>query len=333
MRVVITGGAGFLGTRLARALLTRGRLRGRDGRDETIERMTLVDVAPPVVFADPRVVAVTGDIADANLIERVVADDTTSVFHLAAVVSGQAESDFDLGMRINVDATRLLLDVCRVGPGGASRPLRPTLIFTSSIAVYGGTLPDVVPEDAAVAPQSSYGMQKAVGELLINDYTRRGFIDGRVLRLPTITVRPGRPNAAASSFASAIIREPLNGEEATCPVSPDTRLWLASPATAVGGLVAAHDLSGQALGSNRILNAPGISVTAGEMVDALARVAGSRVAERVRWVHDPRISAIVATWPGALDVSRARALGLPGDEGVDAIVRRYIAEELPAWSG
>jgi nucleoside-diphosphate-sugar epimerase len=330
MKVVITGGAGFLGRRLASALLVRGALRGADGRDQPVEQITLVDVVPPPRMPDARVDAVVGDIADPGLLGRVLTPDTTSVFHLAAVVSGMAEADFDRGMRVNIDATRRVLDACRADSGGALRPDRPIVVFASSIAVYGGNLPGVAPEDAAVAPRSSYGMQKAVGELLMNDYTRKGFIDGRVLRLPTISVRPGRPNAAASSFASAIIREPLNGEEAICPVSPDTPLWLASPATAVVCLIGAHDLSADALGPNRVVNAPGISVTPREMVDTLARVAGPEAARRVRWEPDPRISRIVATWPGALETTRARALGLPGDEGFETIIRRYIEEELGA---
>jgi D-erythronate 2-dehydrogenase len=332
MKVVITGGSGFLGSRLADALLARGALRGPDGNEQPIDRLTLLDVVQPTRPLDGRIDAVVGDVADPGVLGRALTPDTASVFHLAAVVSGMAEAEFDRGMRVNIDATRLVLDACRAVSGGNER-MRPVVVFASSIAVYGGDLPDVAPENAAVAPQSSYGMQKAVAELLVNDYTRRGFIDGRVLRLPTISVRPGRPNAAASSFASAIIREPLNGEEAVCPVSPDTRLWLASPATAVRCLICGHDLPGGALGSNRILNAPGISVTPREMVQALARVAGPDVARRIRWEPDPRISRIVETWPGALDATRARALGLPGDEGFDAVVRQYMAEKLPAPSG
>ena len=319
MKVVITNGAGFMGRRLAAALLKRGTLGGADGREESIDQITLVDLVPPPVFSDPRVVSVSGDVADAVVLKRAVSE-AGSIFHLAAVVSGMAEADFELGMRINVDATRLLLDVCRISGGG----FRPRMVFASSIAVYGGDLPATVPESTAVNPQSSYGTQKAVAELLISDYTRKGFVDGRVLRLPTISVRPGRPNAAASSFASAIVREPLNGQDAVCPVDPGTRLWLASPSTAVDGLIAVHEV---ALGPNRILNAPGISLTAGEMVASLERVAGSDVARRVRWVRDAQIEQIVASWPGALDTTRARSLGFRGDETFDAIIRRYMDEE------
>ena len=330
MKVVITGGAGFLGRRLAAALLRRGTLRGRDGRDQEIREIVLIDVVPPPTFSDARVLSVSGDIADPDVLESAITSDTGSVFHLAAIVSGMAEADFDLGMRINIDATRRLLDVCRAsGPGAPC----PRVIFTSSIAVYGGDLPETMPDSTAVSPQSSYGTQKAVAELLISDYTRKGFVDGRVLRLPTISVRPGRPNAAASSFASGIVREPLNGHDAVCPVDAGTRLWLASPSTAIDCLIAGHEVAADALGLNRIVNVPGISLTAGEMVEALERVAGSEVARRVRWERDPRIARIVASWPGALGTRRARALGFPGDETFDAIIRRYMDEEIGARSG
>jgi nucleoside-diphosphate-sugar epimerase len=319
MNIVITGGAGFLGRRLAGKLLERGTLRGADGRDRAIDRITLVDVATPRELPDPRVVSITGDIADPVLLKRAL-DGAASIFHLAAVVSGQAEADFDLGMRINVDATRLMLDLCR------TMGHRPRVVFTSSVAVFGGELPPSVPETMAARPQTSYGTQKAIAELLINDYSRRGFIDGRALRLPTISVRPGRPNAAASSFASGIIREPLNGEDAVCPVDASTRVWLLSPASVMECLIAAHELPADALGSNRVLNLPGISVTVGEMVASLERLAGPEVARRVRWEPDPRIAPMVATWPGACDATRARALGFPVDPDFDAIVRQYMNE-------
>ena len=196
----------------------------------------LADVVPANDFGDKRVRVVTGDIADGALLRDVIDTETTSIFHLAAIVSGQAEADFDLGMRINLDASRLLLDVCR------ERGHAPKVVFTSSVAVYGGKLPDVVQDATALNPQSSYGAQKAIGELLLNDFSRRGFVDGRVLRLPTISVRPGKPNKAASSFASGIIREPLNGEPSVCPVLPEARLWLLSPRRAIESLIAGHEL-------------------------------------------------------------------------------------------
>ena len=320
MHVVITGGAGFLGRRLTERLLRRGSLKGSNGRPHPIEHITLVDVIPPQAGTDPRVTHLAGDVASGALLERAIDRRATSIFHLAAVVSGMAEADFDLGMRVNVDASRALLDVCRL------LGHHPRVVFASSVAVYGGDLPEIVPDQIAVLPQSSYGTQKAIVELLINDYTRRGFVDGRVLRLPTISVRPGSPNAAASSFASGIVREPLNGKEAICPVSPDTRLWLLSPATAIECLIAVHEAEADAFGHSRILNAPGLSVTVGEMVEALGRIAGTEVAQRVRWERDPRVERIVASWPGALDASRALALGLPADDSFETIVRRYMQE-------
>jgi nucleoside-diphosphate-sugar epimerase len=231
-----------------------------------------------------------------------------------------AEAEFEFGLRINLDATRALLDRCRAA-GHA-----PRVVFTSSVAVYGGALPAVVQDSTAVNPQSSYGTQKAIGELLINDYSRRGFIDGRILRLPTVSVRPGRPNAAASSFASGIIREPLNGEDSICPVAPDTRIWVTSPATAIACLIAGHELSAASLGLTRVVNLPGLSVTAGEMVAALDRVAGADVVRHIRWAPDPKIERIVSTWPGAWDCRRALALGFPKDESFEAVIRRHLAD-------
>lgn len=327
MRVLITGGAGFLGQRLLHALLDRGSLTGPDRQPRRIDRIVVLDAVAPAVPADPRVVALTGDVADETLLDSVIDRETTSIFHLAAVVSGGAEADFDLGMRVNLTATQMLLGTCR------RRGHVPTVVFASSVAVYGGTLPDVVTDATALTPQSSYGTQKAIGELLINDYSRRGFVDGRALRLPTISVRPGRPNLALSSFASGIIREPLNGEIAVCPVAPETPLWLLSPATVIEAMIVGHDLDAARLGTNRSVILPGLTVTAGEMVAALARVAGPDVAARVRWERDPKVERVAATWPGRLDDSRARALGFPADSDFDAIIARYIAETRQAPRG
>jgi nucleoside-diphosphate-sugar epimerase len=326
MRVLITGGAGFLGQRLASKLLERGVLAGPDGAARTIDRLVLVDVVAPPPSADPRVECVAGDIADRALAERLIDTDTASVFHLAAIVSGQAEADFDLGMRVNFDSTRQLLEVSR------ALGHRPRVVFASSCAVYGGALPAVVPEATELTPQSSYGTQKAMGELLVNDYTRRGFVDGRSLRLPTISVRPGKANAALSSFASGILREPLKGEVSVCPVPPSTRVWLLSPSTVIDCFVTAHDIPGEQLGSNRSLILPGLTVTAGEMAAALARAAGPDVAGLIRWEPDPRVERIVNTWPVALDASKALRLGFPTDTSFDDILARYIAEDMPQRS-
>ncbi len=320
MKVLITGGAGFLGRRLAARLLERGMLNGgADNSERTIDQLVLVDVVQGSPLADRRVRQVVGDIGDPDFLTTAIDMDTASIFHLAAIVSGQAEADFDLGMRINVDASRRLLEVCR-GLGHC-----PKIVFASSVAVYGGDLPAMVLDTTALTPQSSYGMQKAVVELFFSDYTRRGFIDGRVLRLPTICVRPGRPNAAASSFASGIIREPLNGEPAVCPVNASTRLWLLSPQTVIDALLFGHDMTADDLGTNRLINLPGLSITVAEMVAALERVAGSEVAKRIRWESDPRIERLVSTWPGELNASRARALGFPSDTDFEAVIRQHMA--------
>ena len=324
MKVLITGGAGFLGRRLASKLLERGRLKSGNDKDARIDRIVLVDIAQGAPLADERVQTIVGDIGDPAFLKTAIDANTDSIFHLAAIVSGQAEADFDLGMRINLDASRQLLDICR------SLSHSPRLVFASSVAVYGGELPETVLDSTALAPQSSYGTQKAVVELLVNDYSRKGFIDGRVLRLPTISVRPGRPNAAASSFASGIIREPLNGVPAVCPVKADTRLWLASPATIIESLVFGHEVAASAFGATRNINVPGLSLTVGDMVAALERVAGADVVNRIQWTPDPRIERIVSTWPGALDSRKAVSLGFPRDENFDAFIRQYMRDEMSA---
>jgi D-erythronate 2-dehydrogenase len=321
MKILITGGAGFLGQRLARELLMRGEVKGADGKPQAFNELVLLDVVPATGFEDSRIRVEVGDIAEPAVLDRLIDDETSAIFHLAAVVSGQAEADFDLGMRINLDASRVLLETCR------RRGHRPRVVFTSSVAVYGGDLPELVPADTALNPQSSYGTAKAIGELLLNDYTRRGFVDGRVLRLPTISVRPGRPNAAASSFASGIIREPLNGETAICPVAGNTRMWLLSPRRAIASLLAGLELDGAALGMQRAVNLPGISVTVDEMVAALREVAGDEVANRIEWKIDPRIEKLVYSWPGRLDTTRAEQLGLVGEHSFADVIRSYIEDE------
>ncbi len=321
MRIVITGGAGFLGTRLARALLARGSLTDARGSVRPIRELVLLDLAPAADLGDARVSSIAGDLADPAVIERAVTADTDTVFHLAAVVSGQAEAEFDVGMRVNLDATRALLERCR----RLAAP--PKFVFTSSLAVFGGPLPDPVPDDAPLTPQASYGTQKAIGEYLVYDMTRKGMIDGRSLRLPTITVRPGKPNKAASSFASGIIREPLAGVDAPCPVAPTTKMWVQSPRTVIANLIVGHEAPASAFRHTRSVNVPGISIAVGDMVAALRRVAGDAVADRVKWQYDPVIDKIVSTWPSNFAPKLGPALGMQCDPDFDGIVRAYIADE------
>ena len=319
MRIVITGGCGFLGRRVAMRLLDRGTASG------PVEELVLFDNAPPALALpeDRRLSVVTGDIADHDTVASLIAPGTDAVFHLAAIVSGQAEAETDLGYRVNLDGTRAVLDACR-----ALQDRSPKLIFASSLAVYGGALPPEVGEETALTPQSSYGSQKAIGELLVNDYSRKGFIDGMALRLPTVVVRPGLPNRAASTFASSMIREPLTGREAVCPVSPDTIMALASPRRIVAGLVHALDLPSGALGASRSLQLPGFSVSVGEMAEALRRAGGEEAYRRIRWQPDPQIQAIISSWPQVLAVSRAEALGFGRDSGIDEVVSAFIEDDL-----
>ena len=320
MHVLITGGNGFIGRRLAGALLRAGTVPVDDAAPRPIERLTLFDSvagAPP----DSRVEVVTGDITDRDDVERVAAQ-ADLVWHLAAVVSAGAEADFDLGYRVNVDGTRLLLEALR----GTGR--RPRVVFASSFAVYGGDLPQVVGDEFRPTPQSSYGTQKAIGELLVADYSRKGFVDGRSLRLPTIVVRPGRPNKAASTFASSIIREPLAGQETVCPVRPDTAIYILSPGRVTEALLRAMRLPESAWGTNRTLPLPGITTTVAAMVEALAGVAGAAVTDRIRWEPDPAIQRIVDTWPVRAEARRARTMGFTDDGTFEAILRAHIDDEL-----
>jgi nucleoside-diphosphate-sugar epimerase len=321
MHIAITGAAGFLGSKLAKYLLDQGGLVGRSGQPEAITRITMVDMVAPRGVQDPRIDTVVGDIADPDVIAAMVTPTTESIFHLAAVVSGHAEQDFDLGMKINFDATRHILEKAR------AMGARPRFVFASSVAVFGGELPASVPDTMALMPQSSYGAQKAMGELLVNDYSRKGFIDGRVLRMPTVSVRPGAPNKAASSFASGIIREPLNGQAAVCPVGRDTRMWLMSPRQAVNNLVHGHNLDGAQFGASRIVSLPGLSVTVREMVDALERVAGAEVAQRVKWNEDEVVKRIVNSWPGDFEALRAKALGFTADIDFASVIRAHMQAE------
>ena len=321
MKIVITGGGGFIGSKLAKALLARGTLAA-----EKIARLTLVDQAFPADLPeDPRLETLAGDISDPKFAARAIAADTTSIFHLAAVVSGAAEADFDLGMRVNLQGMRNVLDQARRICDAAARP--PRLVFASSVAAFGGALPEVLDDSTTPAPQTSYGSQKVIGEYLVSDFSRKGYVDGRSLRLPTIVVRPGKANAAASSFASAVVREPLNGVPYECPLPPETGVWLLSPRRVVEAFIHAHDLPAEKWGSNRVVNLPGITVSVAEMIAAMGRVAGSHAAKRVSWKLDARINAIVKTWPVRFATPRARALGFEADPGIEAVIRDYIADE------
>lgn len=321
MRLLITGGGGFVGARLARTLLQRSVLGGR-----TIDELVLADlVAPPAdLAADGRVRSQTGSLL--SLAPAWRDEDFDGVFHLASAVSGECEDDFDLGLRSNLDGTRALLEALRARQCATGRAAR--LVFSSSVAVFGPDaglpLPATVADDTLPAPQTSYGMHKLVCEHLIADYTRKGFVDGRSARLMTVTVRPGRPNGAASSFFSGIIREPLAGLEAICPVGPDVQHPVSSPANTVAGLIALFEASREAVGGRLGMNLPALNISVAQMLDALEAVAGREVRARVRFERDERIARIVAHWPTGASAVRAARLGLRPDTDFADIVRQYI---------
>lgn len=321
MHVVVTGGAGFLGSRLARELLAAGSLAVAGGAPRALSRLTLVDrvPVPPDLAADSRVAVMLGDLADPGFAQNALAG-AELIFHLAAAVSGECEADFDLGLRANLQATQALLASCRAL--GTS----PVVVFTSSLAVFGGSAEMVITDDTWPVPQTSYGTQKVMCEYLLADYTRKGFLNGRAVRLMTVSVRPGRPNAAASGFLSGIVREPLAGQRAVCPVDPGTQVALASPAKAVGALLCAATTSDQAWGGRTALTMPALTVTVAEMAAALTRVAGPQVSALIDWVPDPAVAAMFATWPARIRAERAARLGLTPDPDFDSIIRMYLAD-------
>ena len=321
MHVVVTGGAGFLGSRLARELLAAGSLAVAGGAPRALSRLTLVDrvPVPPDLAADSRVAVVLGDLGDPGFAQNALAG-AELIFHLAAAVSGECEADFDLGLRANLQATQALLASCRAL--GTS----PVVVFTSSLAVFGGSAETVITDDTWPVPQTSYGTQKVICEYLLADYTRKGFLNGRAVRLMTVSVRPGRPNAAASGFLSGIVREPLAGQRAVCPVDPGTQVALASPAKAVGALLCAATASDQAWGGRTALTMPALTVTVAQMAAALTRVAGPQVSALIDWVPDPMISRMFATWPARIRADRAARLGLTPDPDFDSVIRMYLAE-------
>ena len=322
MHILVLGAAGMVGRKLVERLVRDGRL----GNAE-ISKLTLQDVVAPAKpeKATYPVDIVAGDFAVAGFAEKLVAGKPDVIFHLAAIVSGEAELDFDKGYRINLDGTRMLFDAVRLVGGG----YKPRLVFTSSIAVFGAPFPDAIGDEFFHTPLLSYGTQKAIGELLLADYSRRGFFEGVGIRLPTICIRPGTPNKAASGFFSNILREPLAGHEAVLPVSEDVRHWHATPRSAVGFLLHAATMDTGKIGPRRNLTMPGLSATVGEQIAALKRVAGDKVAARIKRLPDPFIVGIVAGWPRNFDASRARALGFTTEEhSFDDIIRIHIEDEL-----
>jgi nucleoside-diphosphate-sugar epimerase len=326
MRVLITGGAGFIGQRLLRSLLARGHLPDAAGTDRTITSIVIIDRSlGPGRIQDERIAYETLDIADPDASARVLKDPFDSIFHLAAVVSATAEADFLGGWRANLDGSRNLFEACRIH--SSNHP--PTrLVFASSVAVFGGVLPEVVDDATAPTPQGSYGSQKLATEILLADYSRKGYLDARALRVPTIVVRPGRPNGAASGFASAIIREPLAGQEALCPVAPDTLMWIASPGAAVAALLHAHLLPATMWGAPCALNLPGLTVRIQDMVQALTEIAGAAIADRIAWKRDPAIEALVRSWPARFNTARAHRLGFFSDHDFRGILDQYRADTL-----
>lgn len=323
MHVLIVGAGGMIGQKLIERLVADQRIGGGE-----IHRLTLADVVEPVVprGADPSVRAITADLSAPGVARRLIEDRPDLIFHLAGVVSGEAEADFEKGYRVNLDGSRELFDA--IHAVGRDAPYRPRVVFTSSLAVFGAPFPEVIGDTFFQTPLTSYGTQKAMTELLLADFSRRGFLDGISLRLPTICIRPGAPNRAASGFFSNILREPLIGREAVLPVSEAVRHWFASPRAAVGFLLHAATLDPAAVGHRRALTMPGVSATVGEEIDALRRVAGERAVKLIRHEPDPVIERIVAGWPRNFDARRALDLGFRAEQSFDEIIRCHIEDEL-----
>ena len=313
MTILVTGGAGFLGTRLITHLLE-----GQDGRPP-VTRVLCVDRVP-CPLADPRVDSRVGDIADTSFVQSVFDADVSAVWHLAAVLSGQSEEEPALATAVNVKGTEALLDGCR------KLARAPRFVFSSTVAVFGGPLPAVIPEDFPLRPQSTYGTTKAIAELLVLEASRRGTVEGVACRVPTVSVRPGRPNSALSSFVSGIVREPLAGVESVCPVPLDTKLWVSSPSVTTANLAHAGLASLDVVGAVRTINLPGITLTPAQMLDALERAAGAETRALVRLEPDERIARMVNTWPGAFETGRAFAMGFTADRDADALVTQFIAD-------
>ncbi len=334
MQIVITGGAGFLGVRLARTLLAKGSLSLAGAAPAAISKLTLVDrAAPPAdLLVDARVAALTGDLnallESSDPSSHVITAQTAIIFHLAAAVSGECEADFDLGMNSNFKATLRLLENCR------ALKTKPVVLFASSLAVFGHSpetpCPATIEDTTLPTPQTSYGIQKLIGEQLVADFTRKGFITGRSCRLMTVSVRPGKPNGAASSFFSGMIREPLAGVKGACPVAPETEVALSSPSLTIQGIIRGAEASDAQWGPRIGLNLPALTTTTGEMAKALERVAGKAAADLVDWTPDANIRKIVATWPARINAQRAKGLGLLPIGSFEEIVREYVRENPDA---
>ncbi len=324
MNIVVTGGNGFIGRRLARRLLATGAVFGADGSRGELHKLVLADIGrlDDELAREPRVEQVVIDVSNPADVARVIDEQTATVFHFGAVVSAGAEADFDLGMRVNLDGTRNVLEACR------RLPAPPRVVFASSLAVYGGDLPATIDDATPLYPQTSYGMHKACGELLVADYSRKGYIDGRALRFPTILVRP-EPNLAASTFASTIIREPLLGRDTSCPVDPKSVMAVMSVARLIDCIIQATTLPASTLGARRALLLPAISVSVAGMIEAVRRVGGDGAAARIALRPDPKTQHIVDGWPGGVHAERAVGLGLRADATVDEIVDTFVRDDLP----
>ena len=324
MKVVITGGGGFIGRKLAQRILARGALTGPSGQPEAVTELVLFDavVPPDEELADERVRAAVGDITDAALVAEVIDANTHSVFHLAAVVSAGAEAEFELGYQVNLEGTRNVLEAAKAANGA------PRVVFASSLAVYGGVVPETVVDDTPITPETSYGAQKVIGEFLVTDYSRKGYINGRAMRLPTIVVRPGKPNKAASGFASGIIREPLNGVDMVCPVTPESRMAIMSPRTVVDCFIHMHELDSARLGASRAILLSGFSVSMGDAAAAVQVVETNRTRGKITFEVDPQIQAIVDGWPKTTSSAKAAGLGFPNDSNIAEVISAYIEDEL-----
>lgn len=317
MNILIIGGGGVVGQKLAHALAKEGKLRG-----QAITRVTLADIVDPAPVAAPfDVRTMTCDIADQTSVAGCVTKDTDVIYLLAAIVSAHAEEDFDAGMKINLFGTYNVLERCR------DLGTKPILVFTSSIAIYGGEAQDPLGDHSYPNPQTSYGTQKAAGEMLINDYSRKGYVDGRAFRLPTISVRPGKPNRAASSFMSSILREPLNGQEAVCPVDADFLHYYLSPRRCVENLVKGAELQGEDIGQNRVMQMPGKTWSIKQLIDAMTAVAGPDPAKLIRWDPQPDIKRIVSGWRWDIHADKAARLGLQADDSFEDNIRYYLEDD------